>query len=667
MSASPTLTWEQYQQLPPQQRRRPLTDTEYAALTKQQRIAGGLDENDQGAPANFNGPVFPNPTHIQPHADTDAPIDPTRLPEGASFQRGNWSGTPQMDISNPAAADVQPEMGREVGADFSAKGNVSSAATVPVFSPDGTLGDIPADQLTMAAKAGAKPGVHIIAPDGSAGVVPADHMRDAVQAGAKIVPIQDQPIQHPGFWATLGSDLGGMAKGAWHAGVDPLTDTHEDLVRKLHAEQAADQAAENSPERQAHGALYRNVGVPAAEAVGVNVPGMEQSAAEGDVAGVAGHAAAPVAAAAITSGIGKLGGAVGEAVDAAASSPTVKAAVTAAAKKLPAAAIRRIPYVGDVAADVYHAGSEAAAKAKGAAAAPELDATSENKPYAGEPAPKPAPVLDSTGENKPFAGGMDEYTPPKPKAPRTIVRDPQTGRPEFSDVVAAKQQAATPVETKAPQTETPAAQPLAKGTPAETPGPAADDLLARLGKIKDRLEKQEAAAPGSADEDLIQQGKDSLDLLRAKKATAIPEPRSPGETLDQFNQRLSDIADRKAAAAGGKSPGGASSAATAPENGVMTTASPKDLLGRWGVDEDSFAQGREQTRGMKPDESAAAVADMTKRFKNGQAVDPVMETRDADNNIVDVDGRGRALAAHKAGVERIPIIVRRLQPVGTAQ
>ncbi len=52
MSAAPTIPWEQYQQLPPNQRRRSLTDAEYAALTKQQRIAGGLDENDEGGNPN---------------------------------------------------------------------------------------------------------------------------------------------------------------------------------------------------------------------------------------------------------------------------------------------------------------------------------------------------------------------------------------------------------------------------------------------------------------------------------------------------------------------------------------------------------------------------------------------------------------------------------------
>jgi len=53
--------------------------------------------------------------------------------------------------------------------------------------------------------------------------------------------------------------------------------------------------------------------------------------------------------------------------------------------------------------------------------------------------------LDATGENKPFAGGMDEAA----LAPRTVVTDPQTGQPEFSDVVAAKQQTAAPKITQA--------------------------------------------------------------------------------------------------------------------------------------------------------------------------------------------------------------------------
>ncbi len=45
---------------------------------------------------------------------------------------------------------------------------------------------------------------------------------------------------------------------------------------------------------------------------------------------------------------------------------------------------------------------------------PELDATGENKPFAGGvDEPKPGKILDATGENQPFAGGLDEYTGPR--------------------------------------------------------------------------------------------------------------------------------------------------------------------------------------------------------------------------------------------------------------
>lgn len=627
MSASPTLTWEQYQQLPPDQRHRPLTDAEFAALTKQQRIAAGLDEDDSGAPADFNGPVFPNPNHVAPQLDTDPTIPVTRLPNGVSFNRENFTGTPRMDVSNPAAADVMPAMGREVSAQFgdgsSSDKTVSSAATVPMFSPDGSLGDVPYEQMVAARAAGAKPGVTVKSPDGKLGVIPADRTQDAVKAGATIVPIQQQETQHPGFWASVANDM----KGLLHpSGFSPYPGTDQEAKSA-----AADQAAQQDQARKAAGysAPYRAL-APVAQAVGVNVPGMEQSAAEGDEAGVYGHAAAPIATVAASEALAHGGPKVSEVAQTALESPGGKAATAAtkaALKKLPASAIERIPYVGKVAADVYQAGSEAAQEARGEGE--ELDATGENKDFAGAPRPRPPKwnEYDATGENRDYAG---EKTPP-----RTVVLDPTTGAPEFSDVVAAKQKAAPNVETKpAPaetkpaisetQQATPAPAIEGKGTPAETPGPAASDLLSKLKGIADRIQKQESAAPGSADEDLTQQLQDSLDLVNARKAV------------------------------------NASHAGNIPESGVMTSVAPKDLLDRWGVDEKSFAAGREQTRGMKPDESASAIAKLKKAYANGQAVEPLLETRDAANNIVDVDGRGRALAAHQAGVERIPIVVRRL-------
>jgi KTSC domain len=92
---------------------------------------------------------------------------------------------------------------------------------------------------------------------------------------------------------------------------------------------------------------------------------------------------------------------------------------------------------------------------------------------------------------------------------------------------------------------------------------------------------------------------------------------------------------------------------------VFSSAEPKTLLDRWGVDPESFAEGRSQTRGMKPQETEAQIKALTEAYKKGQTPEPVIEIRDAQNNIVEVDGRGRALAAHKAGIDRIPVIVRR--------
>lgn len=532
---------------------------------------------------------------------------------------------------------------------------MSTPATVPIFDPSGTLRDVPYEHMKDAVSSGGVPAVRFQDPQGNTRFVPSNRTAEAVQAGGKLLRIEQQDIQHPGFWMSLGSDLGGMAKGLWHGAADPLTDTHEDLVNKLHAEQASDQVAENSPERKAHGAVYRNVTVPAAEAVGVNVPGMEQSAAEGDVAGVAGHAAAPVAAAAITSGLLKGAGAVGEAADAAASSPTLRAGLKAAAKKLPVAAIRRIPYVGDVAADVYHAGTDAAANAKGAPTS-ELDATEapDYERYAPNTSAEastetPTPEVETPAET-PAAN-------PEPAAPkRTIVTDPATGRPEFSDVVAAKQQAAArPVAAAVPPPQAAAVPTAAATATAAAPATAADDLLGRLGKVADRIQKQEAAAPGMVDEDLLQQAQDSLDIIRAKKAVQTTQaPVAQPESLDQFNQRLSGIADRRAAAAASPIP------EQIPQGGVHTTAAPGDLTKRWGVTGNSVADTDANLRGMNLKESQAYVNKLAESYKNGKPVEPVLETRDANNNIVDVDGRHRALAAHKAGIERIPIIVRRL-------
>jgi hypothetical protein len=141
---------------------------------------------------------------------------------------------------------------------------------------------------------------------------------------------------------------------------------------------------------------------------------------------------------------------------------------------------------------------------------------------------------------------------------------------------------------------------------------------------------------------------DVLEAKQAKPAPAKAEPAAPAAGEDLTAQLQASIEH-------------------VGKGGVFTSASPKSLLDRWGVDPESFTEGRSQTRGMSPQDSEAAIAKLTEAYKKGQAVEPVLETRDAQNNIIEVDGRGRALAAHRAGVERIPVVVRRMNAEAPAE
>jgi hypothetical protein len=167
----------------------------------------------------------------------------------------------------------------------------------------------------------------------------------------------------------------------------------------------------------------------------------------------------------------------------------------------------------------------------------------------------------------------------KPIAARSVVVDPETGKPEFSDVLAAKQNAAPP-----------AAEP-----------------------------KAAAAAAGAGGEDLTSLLQQSLDQVKV------------------------------------------------PKGGVQASAAPGDLMKRWGVDESSIADTDRNLRGMNEAQSQQYIDKLAASYKNGRAVEPVLETRDAENNIVSVDGRHRAIAAQKAGIDRIPVIVRRMPKVETTQ
>lgn len=165
-------------------------------------------------------------------------------------------------------------------------------ATVPIFAPDGTLGDIPAEQLAAAVKAGARPGVHVSAPDGTPGVIPADKTQDAVKQGARVEPFQQQPTKS--WLSEAGSAMWNDIKaipGAL-AAPDLLADpTVSDADKwKIYEKQSAAAQAKSDQRTNERGLPY-SLGATVNEMLGVNVEGEEQAAKKGNPGAVIGHAA----------------------------------------------------------------------------------------------------------------------------------------------------------------------------------------------------------------------------------------------------------------------------------------------------------------------------------------------------------------------------------------
>lgn len=182
---------------------------------------------------------------------------------------------------------------------------MGATQTIPVFDPNGDLRDIPQDQLASAVKAGGMPAVKFSDPSGETRFVPANRTHEAVQAGGKLVPFEQQEVKHPGFWQTVGEDLWGMGKSALQ-----IPSIVSNPAAGL---QMAGQMGVEDIERQQEGRSlpYRAI-APVGEVAGVNVRGMEESANEGDVAGVAGHAAAVPAVMATTHAVVKSAPAVAD-------------------------------------------------------------------------------------------------------------------------------------------------------------------------------------------------------------------------------------------------------------------------------------------------------------------------------------------------------------------
>jgi GGDEF domain-containing protein len=84
---------------------------------------------------------------------------------------------------------------------------------------------------------------------------------------------------------------------------------------------------------------------------------------------------------------------------------------------------------------------------------------------------------------------------------------------------------------------------------------------------------------------------------------------------------------------------------------VPGTVRPEDFLRRVGADKASI---------LKEGADDLAVQNLRDAYKAGVAVEPIELILDEDGRVRDANGRHRALAALQAGIERIPIVTRRL-------
>lgn len=302
-----------------------------------------------------------------------------------------------------------------------------------MFDPQGTLRDVPQDQVPTAIKAGGVPAVRFQAPEGDPRFVPATRVNEAVKNGGKILPFEQQDMQHPGFWAGLGEDLLGMAKHpeAMIPGVAGLEKSVDEWKAVLSTGKTLEQQHNEAQKAAGYPGWYRYLATPAAEGVGVNVSGMENSAAEGNIAGVAGHAVAVPTAMAITDLATR---AVPGAVDVAKSPTTAKIAKTAV-------------QVGKTGLDVANSTAfdvprkvagkviEGAQNVRDIWRGP-LDATKENVPYAGEPQPESAAAAQSQTA-APASATAGEAETPKPRS-INLENHPITGEGAVRKVLAAQ-------------------------------------------------------------------------------------------------------------------------------------------------------------------------------------------------------------------------------------
>lgn len=182
--------------------------------------------------------------------------------------------------------------------------------TVPIFDPQGTLRDVPFENMHDAIAAGGKPALRFQAPDQSVRYVPADKSQDAVKAGGKILPIQQQSDGVPelyGFTPThllsnAWEGVKGTAKGAYELGKDLVNNPNwvegdNSTLHKFVEQPMLDQSKKAAADLQA-GNTVSGIGHTVASGIPLVGPwaaSLGEQAGSGDVGGALAKGAAQVA------------------------------------------------------------------------------------------------------------------------------------------------------------------------------------------------------------------------------------------------------------------------------------------------------------------------------------------------------------------------------------
>lgn len=173
---------------------------------------------------------------------------------------------------------------------------------VQMFAPSGALKDVPWEKMMEAKQNGFTPAVSMNFPSGKQKWVPATKVLEAAKPenGGKINPLEEQSAQHPAWYSHVLSDLWGMVKGSAQMAPNvldalggdsgPLGDQLLQNARENWQRESTGTDPNNLTYSRPYSTPYKVASAVAGLTTPLNIPGVEQSAAEGDPGGVMAHA-----------------------------------------------------------------------------------------------------------------------------------------------------------------------------------------------------------------------------------------------------------------------------------------------------------------------------------------------------------------------------------------